>query len=214
MNCYQLPKDVVSKIPTAIRYVLNGYSENEICIAGGACLALFNKMNNSISQTNNANTEFGDWDIFCSSSAMFDKICREIDIYYSGDEHGYNIHVSERATSFTFKRGDDCRIQVIRPYDFEQIASTFYEHVISNFDFTICQVIIAKENNEYRLIVSEVTLEDILEKQLRFTENYTINYYRIYKYIKKGYRVTTDILFCMTLDIEQHDYSIPDIRLY
>lgn len=191
-----IPKQLLSKIPEVIS-VLTTIHRDDICIAGGFPADLFFNTINLIEKKNIRFT-YGDIDIFCSSKRVVDDVARIlIDFGYS------KLHTTLRARSFS---NGTSVMQVIFPYDeekYSQVHDSFEQHVIDYFDFTCCQVILTNDNS---LKLSQATINAIIDQKLEPTDMGDIHPKRVEKYIKKGFTLTSGILFMLSSTLSDPEF--------
>lgn len=191
-----IPNQLLANIPEVVS-VLTTIHGDAICIAGGFPADLFFNTINLI-EKKNTYFSYGDIDVFCSKKYIASDVGRIL------NDFGYRvIHTTTRAISYTSGLKI---IQVIFPYDedtYPRIHDSFQEHVLDYFDFTCCQVILTSNNS---LKLSSHTINAIIEQKLEPTDMGEIHPRRVEKYIKKGFTLSSGILFMLSSTLSDPEF--------
>jgi hypothetical protein len=191
-----IPKQLLTRIPEVIS-VLTTIHGDDICIAGGFPADLFFNTINLIEKKNTQFT-YGDIDVFCSKKSIVSDVDKIL------TEFGYGkVHTTTRAISYT---NSSKIIQVILPYDddnYPRLHESFEQHVIDYFDFTCCQVILTSNNT---LKCSQSTINSIIEQKIEPTDMGEIHPKRVEKYIKKGFTLSSGILFMLSSTLSDPEF--------
>ena len=158
------------KVPVQAGFIYTILENERFIIAGGAARSVISK------------EKIEDIDMFLYDNSNKDEIIKKlVDV-------GFKV-VFECSELVTLN-GFGTKVQVI---DKARYGST--EELLDTFDFTICQVAIIKQYQDFVVAVMDNTIRDIVYNNLRINRiEYpvaTLN--RINKYINKGYRPVEDM---------------------
>jgi len=132
-----------------------------------------------------------DIDVFCASRQQYDTLFRKATSYRNSSI----THQSENAATITMNSfyGNQYKLQLICKQYYDSA-----EQVIDGFDITVCQILIARDENlVLKFAFGKNTINDIKNKRLRLAYDGDIKQVqirRVIKYIAYGYVPDSSLL--------------------